>query len=1030
MDAVVTIAALPVAALALWALLRAPTAAVSLVAKPTGERWHDRATPTFGGVAIALGVAAGVLLALLVGAVEATWELAGILAGCAIVFVAGLLDDVRHLSPLAKLAAQFAAAGIAIAAGLRVELVTNDVLGVAIALLWLVGITNAFNLLDNMDGLAATLAAIACVYFAIDAATVHENDLVLVLSLSLAFACVGFLPFNLRPAGGARAFMGDAGSQLLGFLLAALALASSWTTAGTTVATMLLPLLVLAIPILDTTLVTVRRLAERRPVTQGGKDHASHRLVYYGLSETRAVALLALIAVALGATSVAYNVLDRPAITALGVLVTFALLVQFGSFLSELSEDERRGRPGDTRLRHAVAVQPRRLVELLVDAIARRRGPSSAPTSWSSTVRAPSSSVARSSPRSRSSSARPMSSTSSSGSTGAPGAYATARDLATIALASAIATVVAFGDRRRDARPRRLPGVDLPPLRHRRARARGRVAPARPPPPRAGEGRGRRPAAGARRRRRPGGARPRTRPPPRGRRRRRRLPRRRPAPPAAPCPGRPGARDDGRGGSGAAVERGGRARGLPSRDSGRRRVSARARSAGPCGRRVTRGRESRGSSRCVGAYLLLSTLYAWQAWRRETPTIFTDELELTQLARSIAETGEPARRGEAYGFSSLVPWLTAPFWWLEPVSSAYEALKTVQAFVMAAAVFPAYLLARIVVTEPWAYFAAVATIAAPALSYAPILVEEPWAYPAATLALWLTVRAIDRPTRWTLALAVGACVLAVLIRSQLAALFGALAFGVLTLVWRTDTMRRWRATWTTWDWVGAVALGVGATIALVAFLGHRSGEWEVAATAWKDRMVEYGSWAGGAFAIGIGVLPAIALLALLAVPGSERARPGVRAFVVVAGGAVVSFGWYAAIKGAYLSTAFSSLIVERNLVYLTPLAFVATAYLLMRAAAPVWAVAVVRRGRARRWCSGCRSTGDSTTSPTTRRTGSRSSRSRTASGSGRSGGSRSPSSSSCSSRWPPSSPSAPRSARGRSASPFRWRSPSPCSHGT
>ncbi len=369
MDAVVTIAALPVAALALWALLRAPTAAVSLVAKPTGERWHDRATPTFGGVAIALGVAAGVLLALLVGAVEATWELAGILAGCAIVFVAGLLDDVRHLSPLAKLAAQFAAAGIAIAAGLRVELVTNDVLGVAIALLWLVGITNAFNLLDNMDGLAATLAAIACVYFAIDAATVHENDLVLVLSLSLAFACVGFLPFNLRPAGGARAFMGDAGSQLLGFLLAALALASSWTTAGTTVATMLLPLLVLAIPILDTTLVTIRRLAERRPVTQGGKDHASHRLVYYGLSETRAVALLALIAVALGATSVAYNVLDRPAITALGVLVTFALLVQFGSFLSELSEDERRGRPGDTRLRHAVAVQPRRLVELLVDAM-------------------------------------------------------------------------------------------------------------------------------------------------------------------------------------------------------------------------------------------------------------------------------------------------------------------------------------------------------------------------------------------------------------------------------------------------------------------------------------------------------------------------------------------------------------------------------------------------------------------------------------------------------------------------------------
>lgn len=368
MDAVVTIVALPVAALTLWVLLRAPAAASRLVAEPAGERWARRVTPTFGGVGMGAGVAAGAALALLVGAVEPSRELAGILAGCAIVFVAGLVDDVRHLSPATKLAAQLGAAGIAIAAGLRVELVGNDVLGTAIALVWLVGITNALNLLDNMDGLATTLTAIACVYFAIDAATVHENELVLVLSLTLAFACLGFLPFNLRPATGARAFMGDAGSQLLGFLLAALALASSWTTAGTTFATMLLPLLVLAIPLLDTTLVTIRRLVERRPVTQGGRDHASHRLVYYGLSETRAVALLALIAIALGATAVAYNVLDRPAVTALGVLVTFALLVQFGSFLSELSEDERRGRPGDARLRHAISVEPRRLLELVADA--------------------------------------------------------------------------------------------------------------------------------------------------------------------------------------------------------------------------------------------------------------------------------------------------------------------------------------------------------------------------------------------------------------------------------------------------------------------------------------------------------------------------------------------------------------------------------------------------------------------------------------------------------------------------------------
>jgi hypothetical protein len=342
----------------------------------------------------------------------------------------------------------------------------------------------------------------------------------------------------------------------------------------------------------------------------------------------------------------------------------------------------------------------------------------------------------------------------------------------------------------------------------------------------------------------------------------------------------------------------------------------------------------------LGAYLFLATIYAWQAWRRETPTIFSDELETTQISRAIADTGSPARRGDAYGFTSLVPWLTAPFWWLDQVASAYEAIKSVQAFVMASAIFPAYLLARRVLSPGWAYFAAVTTIAAPALSYAPILVEEPWAYPAATLALWLTVRAVDVPGRWPIALALCACILAVLIRSQLAALLGTFAIALIALGWRTEAMRRWRTAWTTWDRVGAAVLGVGAVITVVAFLGHRSNEWAVATTLWKDRMVEYGSWAGGAFAIGIGILPAIALLAVLAVPRSERDRPGVRAFVVVCAGAVVSFGWYAAIKGAYLSTTFSSLVVERNLVYLAPLAFVATAYLLERAAAPVWAVLV------------------------------------------------------------------------------------------
>jgi UDP-GlcNAc:undecaprenyl-phosphate/decaprenyl-phosphate GlcNAc-1-phosphate transferase len=367
-DAIVAIAAFPVTVAVLWALLRSPAGA-RLVAVPNGERWHAETTPTFGGVGIFAGFVAGVGAALAFGAVEWSGELGGILAGVTVLFVAGLVDDLRHLSPLAKLAAQIAAAVIVLASGLSVELVGNDVLAWGIGLLWLVGITNAFNLLDNMDGLAATLAAIACGYFAIDAVTEHENETVLVLSLALGVACAGFLPFNLRPGRSAHVFMGDSGSQVLGFGLASLALASSWTVAGTTTATILLPLLILAIPILDTTLVTLKRLAERRPVTQGGRDHTSHRLVYYGLSEAKAVLLLALVAAAIGATALAYNVLDNGRLTAVGVLLTFVLLVQFGSFLSDLEERSRSGvaEGPEPSLWRALVFEPRRLVEVVVD---------------------------------------------------------------------------------------------------------------------------------------------------------------------------------------------------------------------------------------------------------------------------------------------------------------------------------------------------------------------------------------------------------------------------------------------------------------------------------------------------------------------------------------------------------------------------------------------------------------------------------------------------------------------------------------
>jgi UDP-GlcNAc:undecaprenyl-phosphate/decaprenyl-phosphate GlcNAc-1-phosphate transferase len=360
----VALAALPASLLTIWALRRSP-AARFVVAAPRTDRWHKSSTPLLGGSGIFGGLLVAAGIAVAAGVIPASRPLGGILGGCAILFVAGLLDDVFHLSPLAKIAAQTAAAVLVLVSGVRVEIVSNNIAATAIGLVWLIGMTNAFNLLDNMDGLAATLATISCAFFAVDAFTVHPNHLIAVLSLGVCFACLGFLPYNLRLRGPASVFMGDSGSQVLGFTLGALGLASSWTVAGSTVATLLLPLLVLAVPILDTTLVTVVRLLEGRPVTQGGRDHTSHRLVYEGLSDKRAVVLLAGVSAAIGLTSLAYKVLDDTRITLIGVLITFAFLLQFGSYLAEVNRPVAVG-DAPTFLRSLI-VHRRRLVEVLVD---------------------------------------------------------------------------------------------------------------------------------------------------------------------------------------------------------------------------------------------------------------------------------------------------------------------------------------------------------------------------------------------------------------------------------------------------------------------------------------------------------------------------------------------------------------------------------------------------------------------------------------------------------------------------------------
>ena len=383
-----------------------------------------------------------------------------------------------------------------------------------------------------------------------------------------------------------------------------------------------------------------------------------------------------------------------------------------------------------------------------------------------------------------------------------------------------------------------------------------------------------------------------------------------------------------------------------------------------------------GTSRLQGAlpllilYFALAALYAWQASRRPVPTIFTDELELTQLSRSISETGEAARRGVPYGIPTLVAYFLAPIWWLGTTSAAYATGKLLLVLAMTATIFPAYGLARLVVSRWYALAAAAGATAVPALAYSPIFVEEPLAYPLSTLALWLVARALVAPTWRRLLLAAGACGVATFARTQLVILFVVFALALLWLAWSSERGKAWRATWSRWDWAGAGVLTIGIAFFLSAGIGHRSESWRNTTGFYKERLLEHGSWALGALAIGIGILPLLIGVSALVRPKDEPRDPGTHAFVTTSVAALGVFVWYAAIKGAYLSTTFSTLIVERNVIYLTPILFAATALAFERGVGRGWAIAVA--AALTLYVIVVRSRSASTSSRTTRRTASRS----------------------------------------------------------
>lgn len=288
-DAAAAAAVAAVLALCLTPLATRLAHRVGAVDQPRARGLSDRPMPRLGGVAIFAGVLGGALMFL-----PLDGRFGAILLGAAVITLVGALDDVFELSALVKLVGQVAAALIPVMAGVQVDAFTLPFvhrvdlggLGIPLTVAGIVLVMNVVNLSDGVDGLAAGVCAIAAVAFAVIAFDL-ERATAAVLAAIIAGAALGFLVHNFHPA---TVFMGDCGSNLLGYLLACVAVEGTVKTQA--VLALLLPLVVLAVPFLDTTFVVLKRLKYRRPVYEADREHFHHRMDRIGFSTRRTVAYL------------------------------------------------------------------------------------------------------------------------------------------------------------------------------------------------------------------------------------------------------------------------------------------------------------------------------------------------------------------------------------------------------------------------------------------------------------------------------------------------------------------------------------------------------------------------------------------------------------------------------------------------------------------------------------------------------------------------------------------------------------------
>lgn len=302
------------------------------IVEPREDRWHKKPTALYGGIGIFLAFIVPYLIFIPLDKVAI-----GVLLCISLIFILGLLDDILGVKPPVKLIIQSAVAIIAIIFGITVKIIPNPILAIPLTILWIVGITNALNILDNMDGLAAGISFIAAASIFFYSLS-YGLTFPAILSLILAGAALGFFRYNFNPA---KIFMGDCGSLFLGFTLSLITIIGTWRTVTNLLLALMVPLAIMIIPIFDIALVTFSRTGHGRAVFQGGKDHSSHRLVFLGLSEKKAVLVLMAISTLFGLSTIVFSKLNfyiaLLILVGLGICLTF-----FGIFLGEVNVYDKK----------------------------------------------------------------------------------------------------------------------------------------------------------------------------------------------------------------------------------------------------------------------------------------------------------------------------------------------------------------------------------------------------------------------------------------------------------------------------------------------------------------------------------------------------------------------------------------------------------------------------------------------------------------------------------------------------------------